>query len=189
MKKLCIGLCAAWLAVPGMLQAGLLKNGSFEQPGDSGDRAAHWGWWGDWFNRETDWRPTRNGKCLAGYHHWQIETDKDSGLYQDVEGLEPGKPYSFSVWACADAVEEGKQPAKEVELRMEVPLYEGQTTVASRRFKVAHLAESGRWSRLRLTTTAPSDRMRVLLVVYPAEGDSPRGGAVKFDQAVLEPLD
>lgn len=81
-----------------------LRNTSFEEPPDSGlgynwvsDRAVFWERWGGWFNRETSWSPVFSGQCLMAYHHWRIQGDDTSGIYQDIAEVTPGQPYVFSI--------------------------------------------------------------------------------------------
>ena len=46
------------------------------------------------------------------------------------------------------------------------------------------LASGKEWTRLSVSGTANSPRLRVLMVISPA-ADGPRGGAVKLDDAML----
>jgi hypothetical protein len=168
--------------VEGGVGPSLLANGSFEQAGASGDVAAGWNRWGAWMNRETGWTPTRSGSCEIGYHHWQVETAENSGLWQDVS-VEPGGRYTFSIFAQRDIPHGGQNEAKSVELRLEAVMPQGQVTLNSRTFDVSGLA-AGKWTRLTVEGTAETRTMRVLVVVNPAER-APRGAALKFDDAAL----
>lgn len=161
-----------------------LVNGSFEEQGEQEDRAVGWNRWGDWINRETGWTPTRDGKCIIGYHHWQIEKGDTSGLWQNVPNIEAGKKYVFTVYANVDRADEESANPKEVELRLETKVNGKQSTVASKKFKFSDLAEGENWSQLQVSATAPNDKLRVLIIVTPASGHD-RGGAIKFDEASL----
>lgn len=166
--------------------SGALVNGSFEQEGETPDRAAGWARWGDWLNRETSWRPTRSGKCLLAYHHGRIRKSDSSGLWQDVREVPRGAPVTFSVYASADQAENGKEDFAAVELRLETTLYGEQSTVASHKWSREAIETNGRWSRLAVHGVAPTELLRVLIIVYPGAGGTTRGGAVKFDEARLD---
>ncbi len=162
-----------------------LTNGSFEDVADSAaDQARGWSRWGDWINRETGWEPTRDGTCLIGYHHWQIPSADNSGMYQDVSGLMPGRCYEFRVYASRDVCRPGRHGAQDVELRLESFGPAGLLRCASRSYPVQDLASDGHWSRLSVSAIAPSGELRVLIIVNPSR-EEPRGAAVKFDAAVL----
>ncbi len=162
---------------------GQLANPSFETQGTQTDLADGWSRWGDWINRETGWTPVKDGTCIIGYHHWQIEKSDNSGLWQDVK-VTPGQKYTFSVFANADKPTDEKPSADTVELRLETTVNGQQSTVASKTFKVADLLGGEEWSQLQVSGVAPNDTLRVLIVVNPAS-TGPRGGAVKFDLAAL----
>lgn len=165
----------------------LLKNPSFEELMlDTGDQAADWSRWGQWLNREMDWTPVRDGRALIAYHHWRIEDSGDSGMWQDVANVKAGKRYTFSVYANADTGQSGRRPPREVELRLESTLNGRQVVINSRKFLGQQIAQGERWSRLEISGTAASDTLRALIIVYPAR-KSDRDGAIKLDQASLEP--
>lgn len=166
-------------------RAAELANPSFEQPGQSPDQAAHWERWGSWINRETEWKPVKDGKAVLGYHHWKLENSERSGVWQDVAGVKAGERYTFSVQANRDAVKEGFFGAENIELRMESTFDGHQLTIQVQSYKVSDIASGGDWSTLRVTGTAATDSLRVMIAVYPA-GQTPRDGAVKFDAAKLE---
>jgi hypothetical protein len=174
---------------PGSLPAAdnLLKNPSFETVSDApnaADRAQHWERWGQWFNREQDWKPQRDGRGLLGYHHWQIESADNSGTYQDVPGLAAGTRCTFSVYANRDLPADGKYGPDTVELRIESS-YKGRLlTVASQTYAAKDLASGDNWSRLHVAGTLPADNARVLIVVNPSR-QTPRDAALKFDVAAL----
>jgi glucan 1,3-beta-glucosidase len=160
-----------------------LANGSFEQQADRGDLAAEWNRWGQWMNRETGWVPTHSGSTEIGYHHWQITSEDTSGWWQDVS-VEPGKRYTFSIYAQRDIPARGQTEARTLELRIESVTDRGQVTLNSQTFDVSALASGKEWSRLSVSGTADTPRLRVLMVISPA-ADGPRGGAVKLDDAML----
>jgi hypothetical protein len=172
------------LVAAGSVGAEILENPSFEIQGAQSDRAAGWDRWGDWMNRETGWTPTRDGSCLMSYHHWQIKGENNSGLYQDLKGIQPGKMYTFSIYANVDPAKQGEEMADSVEVRLETTLYGEQSTVASRKYRVKDLADGQNWSLIRLRTRVPNDVLRVVIVVTPSKNGS-RGGAIKFDDAQL----
>lgn len=160
----------------------LLTNGSFETVGEGGDQAEGWFRWGQWINREDGWTPVKDGKAIIGYHHWQIESADDSGMWQDVTA-ESGKQYTFTVYANRDDAGD-KSLADTVELRLEAVYDDHQVAINSTTAKVADLATGQEWSKLTVKGTAPNAKLRVLIRVVPAKAGS-RGGAVKFDDARL----
>jgi endoglucanase len=161
----------------------LLQNGSFEQAGNSSDVAANWNRWGQWIDRETGWTPTHSGSSEIGYHHWQIASADTSGLWQDVS-VEPGKRYTFSIYAQRDIPTGKNSEADKIELRLESITDHGAITLNSRNFDVNRLASGKGWTRLSISGTADSPQLRALIAITPAE-DGPRGGAVKLDDAEL----
>ncbi len=176
-----------WIGIVLMCRCSLgqeLQNPSFEKEGAASDRAESWERWGDWINREINWSPLRDGSCLIGYHHWQIEKDELSGLYQNLSDVQPGTKYTFSVYANVDAVTGEAQAAESIELRLETTLYDEQSIVASKKYKVSDLATGDEWSRLRVSAVAPQDQLRVLILIEPS-ASGPRGGALKLDAATL----
>ena len=169
----------------------LLQNASFEEPAgrDALDRALGWDRWGQWFNRETDSLPTRDGEGALVYHHDRIETADSSGVYQDVNGLLPGHRYVFEVYAQRDETVAGHSPPATVELRCEAPEGQRLFNVSSKTYQVEDIATGGGWSLLRVSGVAPTDRGRVLIIVNAGSGDSPRGSRVRFDNASLSVSD
>lgn len=166
--------------------ASLLKNGSFEAQGEQPNLAAGWSRWGDWIDRETAWSPTKEGKAVIGYHHWQIEgKGATAGLWQDAK-VEPGKRYTFTIFAQHDAVEADKKDAKTIELRLEGVRPDGQITLNSQEFGVAHLATGDKWTKLSVSGTANAETIRVLAVINSSD-EATRGGAIKLDAAMLTP--
>ncbi len=164
----------------------LLKNPSYEDAGQSGDTAANWNRWGQWINREDSWSPTHSGKCLVGYHHWQIEKADNSGLWQDVTtGIKAGQKFKFSVFVSTDKPDNGVNSADKVELRLETIRNGKEVQIESVTTPVAELERASGWHELTITGTTPDNNIRVLVVVNPAAGE-PRGGAVKIDDAKLE---
>lgn len=159
-----------------------LLNASFEDPelqqeNPWGDIAAHWGRWGNWMNRETVWEPTHTGKCLMGYHHWQVEEDSVSGFFQDVPAIPPNTPCTFTIHAFRDE----ETNAESIELRMEK--LGGFDQIASRVFKLEEIRKNG-WGPLSISGATLGEGVRVLVAVKPKPG-SDRRGAIKFDDAEL----
>lgn len=177
--KLLIVVCFLAAALP--LCGQTLQNSSFEESGDGPDLAAHWNRWGDWINRESGWSPTHGGKCLIGYHHWQIEGGANSGIWQEVPGVTPGQRFRFTVFVWVDKTE---APAREIELRMEATRGDHQLTIQSATFPVKEMP-TGQWFPISITGTTPENHVRVLVVVTPS-ANAPREGAIKFDDAALE---
>lgn len=160
-----------------------LVNPSFENKGPQDDQAEGWLRWGDWMNRESGWTPVKDGGCIIGYHHWQIEKPDNSGLYQDMK-VEAGKNYTFSIYANSDKPTDASKNAESVELRIESTVNGTQATVASKTYSLADIASGTDWSKLEISAVAPNDTLRVLIVVNPSK-EGPRGGALKFDAASL----
>jgi hypothetical protein len=179
MKLLVASFCLLAAALPVCGQT--LQNPSFEEQGDGPDLAAHWNRWGQWINRETDWSPTHTGKCLVGYHHWQIENGENSGIWQEVTGATPGQRFRFTVFVWVDKAD---APAREIELRLEATHGDHQLTIESVTFPVKQMP-TGQWFPISVTGTTPENHVRVLVVVSPSS-NAPREGAVKFDDAKLE---
>ncbi len=185
MKKLLfITLCFA-TSVIALKADNLLKNPSFETEGKSGDTAADWNRWGDWINRETGWTPTHSGKCLIGYHHWQITGAQNSGIWQDVPGVRAGQKFTFSIFVYADAPNKGDNAAEKIELRLEATRGGQQLQIQSVTVPVSDLPKDSAWHKVSVSGTTPEDNLRVLIVVTPA-ANGPRGGSIKFDDATLE---
>jgi hypothetical protein len=159
-----------------------LVNASFETAGEQEDLAQGWSRWGDWMNRESVWTPVRDGTCLIGYHHWQIEKSDNSGLYQDTK-VTAGQNYTFSIYANADVSADSKN-AETVELRLESTVDGKQSTLASKMYNLADIATGTDWSKLQISAVAPNDSLRVLVIVNPSK-EGPRGGALKFDASEL----
>lgn len=161
---------------------GMLQNASFEIPKDpnnfGSDVAQGWDRWGHWINRETGWTPTRSGQCLLGYHHYQIEEDSDSGIYQDVPDVPQGKTCTFQVYAYRDMGTD----AEDVELRLE-PL-DGGEALGCAHYGMADLRE-GEWNALSVSARSVAPGIRVLIIVKPKRNGD-RQGALKFDDAELQ---
>ncbi|MCC6578860.1 MAG: cellulase family glycosylhydrolase [Phycisphaeraceae bacterium] len=163
----------------------LLLNPSFEEAAGEkdADQAKHWSRWGHWINRETGWEPRHTGQCIMGYHHWEIEKQDSSGLWQDVDGIVSGTRYAFSIYANLDAAKDGAANPTSVELRLESTSEGKQLVVASKTYEAKDIARGSQWSLLHVEGTAPANAMRVLVVVNAGEGR--RGGALKLDDAKL----
>ncbi len=187
-----IGILTAFLLLPGPISvcaqdtpvspAAQLLNASFEDAETAadnpyGDLAAHWGRWGNWMNREAQWAPVHGGKCMVGYHHWEIKETSSSGLYQDVPGTAPDRTYTFTVHAFKD----DKTNVGTVELRLEK--LNGGEILASKTYSCAEIP-TGSWDPISVTGKSPGEGLRVVIVVTPAQSD-PREGCVKFDDATL----
>jgi len=196
MKRRALGIAAVALllslAGPGLLPAAVrvnpapdLVNPSFEDAGASGDVAAGWGRWGQWFNREEGWTPVRTGHCILGYHHWQIPDSNNSGVFQDVQGAVKGTTYTFGIYVNADKATGNSQDAVSIELRLESTVDGQQQTVASKIYKVADLKPNA-WETLTVSGAPTNDTFRVLVVVTPSPVDGTRGGALRFYDAFLE---
>ena len=174
---MCFVACLAVMAASGAE----LLNPSFEMPEDPedwvSDQAAHWGRWGHWINRETGWTPTRGGDCLLAYHHFRIESDDSSGVYQDVPGITPNTECTFSVYAFKDS----DTNVGQIELRLEP--FDGGEALASAVYRMGDIAK-GRWKLISVTGRNLTDGVRVLIICQPKS--KKRSGALKFDEAVLQ---
>ena len=163
-----------------------LVNPSFEDPGDAADRAAGWSRWGQWMNREEGWTPVHSGHCLLGYHHWEIPDANDSGIYQDVEHVAKGTAYTFGIYANLDKAKNPALDALTIELRLESIIDGQQLTVVSKSYKVANLT-ANQWGKLTVSGIPTSDTLRVLVIITPSPQNGTRGGAIRLDDAFLEP--
>lgn len=178
----CVVGASLILMAAGMVNAQELKNASFEDPVESGlgynwvsDRAANWDRWGGWFNRETSWSPVFDGQCMAAYHHWRIQGNDTSGLYQDIPGLPTGKAYSFGIKVFKDR----GANCDTVEVRLEP--FQGGNPIASVVYRMADL-KSDRWNQLTVVGTNTTPGLRVMVIAAPGK-TSQRRGALKFDSA------
>ena len=163
-----------------------LVNPSFEDPGDAPDRATGWSRWGQWINREEQWTPVHSGHCILGYHHWEISDANDSGVYQDVEHAAKGAAYTFGLYVNLDKAKNPTRDALTIELRLESTVEGKQRTMASKLYKVADLM-TNQWEKLTVSGDATNDSLRVLVIVTPSPQNGTRGGAIRFDDAFLEP--
>ncbi len=184
MKKTFLALACLVSAGVSAHAQNLLKNPSYEDIGSSPDTASGWNRWGQWLNREDSWSPTHGGTCLIGYHHWQIENDQNSGIWQDVTTVKAGQKFKFSVFVSADTPDSGNAAAK-VELRLETIRNGKEVQIESATTPVTDLEKTPGWHELSVSGTTPDNNVRVLVVVTPA-ASAPRGGAVKIDDARLE---
>ena len=184
MKKLLVILSLV-TSFTGLYADNLLTNPSFETAGDSPDVALGWLRWGDWMNRESEWTPTHSGKCLIGYHHWQITTADNSGLWQNISNAKAGQKFKFSVFVYIDPPNGSDNPPQKIELRLEATRDGQQVAIHSETFKLEDIPKDSNWHELSVTGTTPVNNLRVLIIVTPA-AKAPRGGAVKFDDASVE---
>ena len=160
----------------------VLKNSSFEEPVDTGsgynwvsDRAVHWERWGGWFNRETTWSPVLSGQCMMAYHHWRIQGNDTSGIYQDIGDAPAGQPYTFGIKVMKD---KGAN-AEYVEIRLESCL--GGQTLASKMIRMPEM-KGGKWTPVSISAIPPTKGIRVLVITKPGHAPQ-RKGAIKFDDA------
>jgi hypothetical protein len=182
-----VGIVSAKVSISDVTTAPKLVNPSFEDPGDGADRAASWSRWGQWINREEQWTPVHSGRCILGYHHWEIPDANDSGVYQDVGHAVPGAVYAFGIYANLDKAKAPAQNALTIELRLESTVGGQQQTVVSKLYKVADLAPD-QWEKLSVSGSPANDSLRVLVIITPAPQNGTRGGAIRFDDAFLEPI-
>jgi hypothetical protein len=180
-----VGVVSAKVAVLDPVVPPTLVNPSFEDPGDAPDRAAGWGRWGQWMNREEGWTPVRSGRCLLGYHHWEIGKANNSGVYQDVDHAVKGVEYTFGVYANVDKAKSPARDALTIELRLESIVDGQQQIVASKLYKVDNLAPD-QWEKLTVSGAPINNSLRVLVIVTPSPQNGTRGGAIRFDDAFLE---
>jgi hypothetical protein len=185
---ICVTNGSAAVAVLNDTTPSMIVNPSFEDQGDASDRAAGWGRWGDWFNREEGWTPVRSGHCILGYHHWQIPSAIESGVYQDFDGAVLGKQYTFGIYVSPDKTKDGTKDALTIELRLESTLDGRQLSLASKLYKVADLIPD-KWQKLSVSGAPVNNSLRVLVIVTPAPDNGTRGGALRFDDAFIEMVD
>jgi len=181
-----VGVVSAKVVVFNGAPSPKLVNPSFEDAGDAPDRATGWNRWGDWINREEQWTPVHSGHCILGYHHWQIADPKNSGVYQDVEHAATGAGYTFGIYVNLDKARSPARDALTIELRLESTVGGQQQTVASKLYKVADLVPN-HWEKLTVSGTVVNNSLRVLVIITPSPENGTRGGAIRFDDAVLEP--
>jgi len=180
-----VGIVSAKVAVLDDVVLPRLVNPSFEDPGDATDRAAGWGRWGQWMNREAGWTPVHSGHCLLGYHHWQIRDANESGIYQDVEHAVAGARCTFGIYANLDKAKNPARDALTIELRLESTVDGQQQIVASNLYQVGNLAPN-QWEKLTVSGAPVNDSLRVLVIVKPSPQNGTRGGAIRFDDAFFE---
>lgn len=163
-----------------------LINGSFEQGGTPSDTAVGWTRWGEWINRETDWKPVRTGQAVLGYHHWQIPSEADSGVWQEVKAVKVGQKVKFSIFMMVDSVSGNQARAEYVELRLEYSKDGWQEILAQKRVPLKDFPTDEAWHAIEVEGIASTEELRVVLSITPSLDEIPRGGAVKFDDAKLE---
>jgi hypothetical protein len=129
-------------------------------------------------NRETAWAPTHSGVGMIGYHHWQIESSDDSGLYQDLPDLPAGQNLTFTVFAYKDR----DTNATFVEMRLEK--LGGFEILATQTYSMEHL-KTAEWTSLSVSGRNPGPGARIVIVVRPST-IAPRKGAIKFDDARVD---
>lgn len=164
----------------------MLVNGSFEEQGETPDRAKGWSRWGNEIRRVTDARLCRHGKCVMEYHGWRLKNTGSSGIWQDINGIIPGALVEFSIYATSDTAGEDRDSSEFIELRIETTMYGEQSTVASRTWPVSAIETDGRWSRLAIQTVAPTDLLRVLVIMNSSSNGKGKGETLKLDEARLD---
>lgn len=161
-----------------------IANPSFETADQSDDMAKNWNRWGQWINRETQWEPVNDGRSIIGYHHFRIQGDSSSGLWQDIS-VQPGQRLRFQIAANADL---GSNAAAEsVELRIEDVSADGESNeLAQKKYDVSQLSTGSDWSTLEVIGEATGDRVRLVIEITPSKDDQgSRDGSVKLDSATL----
>ena len=163
-----------------------LVNASFEEGGTPPDTAVGWTRWGEWINRETDWKPVRTGKAVLGYHHWQIPSEADSGVWQEVKDVKAGQKVKFSIFLMVDPVSGNQARAEYVELRLEYSKNGWQEVLAQKRVPLKNFPADEAWHPVEVEGEACADGIRVVVAIMPSLDEAPRAGAVKFDDAKIE---
>ena len=177
----CVFLFCSWTqAAPELI------NGSFEQGGTPSDTAVGWTRWGEWINRETDWKPVRTGQAVLGYHHWQIPSEADSGVWQEVKGLKVGQKVKFSIFMMVDSVSGNQARAEYVELRLEYSKNGWQEILAQKRVPLKDFPTDEAWHAIEVEGVASTEELRVVLSITPSLDEIPRAGAIKFDDAEIQ---
>ena len=178
---ICVAFSCSWVqAAPELI------NGSFEEGGTTSDTAVGWTRWGEWINRETDWKPVRTGQAVLGYHHWQIPSEADSGVWQEVKGLKVGQKVKFSIFMMVDSVSGNQARAEYVELRLEYSKNGWQEILAQKRVPLKDFPTDEAWHAVEVEGVASTEELRVVLSITPSLDEIPKAGAVKFDDAKIE---
>jgi len=88
---------------------------------------------------------------------------RDAGVWQDVP-VQAGKRYAFTVFAHReDATPSGKE---NVSIALEATVAGRQIALAEHGYALAEIESTGGWSLLRVSASAVSDHVRVL--IHPA---------------------
>ena len=178
---ICVAFSCSWVqAAPELI------NGSFEEGGTTSDTAVGWTRWGEWINRETDWKPVRTGQAVLGYHHWQIPSEADSGVWQEVKGLKVGQKVKFSIFMMVDSVSGNQARAEYVELRLEYSKNGWQEILAQKRVPLKDFPTDEAWHAIEVEGVASTEELRVVLSITPSLDEIPKAGAVKFDDAEIQ---
>ncbi len=178
---ICVAFSCSWAqAAPELI------NGSFEQGGTPSDTAVGWTRWGEWINRETDWKPVRTGKAVLGYHHWQIPSEADSGVWQEVKDVKMGQKVKFSIYILVDPLLDNQAKAEFVELRLEYSKNGWQEVLAQKREPLKDFPTGEAWHAIEVEGVACTDVVRVVLSITPSLDEIPRAGAIKFDDAEIQ---
>lgn len=150
----------------------LLENGSFSSNG--GSLPAGWSGWG-------------SASCNGSAVSWAL--GRGAGIWQDVV-VEPGQRYIFAINARRGgaADDQLRSNSSSVELRLESSIAGEQVTVNSQSLKAANLTAGTAWTRLSVSGTAASDKLRVLVVgSSSADADADAGGGtVQWSNASLK---
>jgi hypothetical protein len=165
----------------------LLKNFSFEEPGATPIEASDWQHWGN-MERSTSWIPTHGGTCMMAYLHRAVITGQPAGIKQEVQNLKPGQRYKFYIFVMSGKPNSGTSTAKKIQLRLEAE-ENGKTVVVQSAdfYPLADIPQDPRWHEISVTGVSPGNSLTAVLELTPSP-ETPRGGVLKFDEAVLVPV-
>jgi hypothetical protein len=178
---------AAFLAVATSAAGNLLLNPGFDEPKSAEppecDQADAWERYGSWANRhasQSGWE-ARSGTASVAYHHNQSDS-VNAGWFQDVTGLKPGVPYTFSVWALWSP----DCNAARINVKFEKYGGGGPDYVVR---KYAHTDMGGDWTRIQVQATLPQGVTETRVTIECIHGFggncATATGNIRFDDASL----
>ena len=188
MSKIILITSALVLVTAGFLHSQSLENGDFGYPSDNPEVPEGWTTFGDCFFRETGWAPQTPSGAMMGYHHYRVSGNNNSGMQQDVTGVQAGQRVRFSVLMMVDKHDAGSQRPYCVELILEGTKDGEQQTVATKEVVLEEFPTDDEWHEVFVEGTLPVDSLRVIVSVTPSPS-GPRQSAVKFSEANLAVLD
>ncbi|MCB1070572.1 MAG: hypothetical protein H7A43_05675 [Verrucomicrobia bacterium] len=182
MKKSLLMICASFFAAQ-LVQANLLKNGSFEEMGSSDEIASQWKMnepdehgdaWGsavrkDWRAHEGSWQGVIQGTWSG--------MDDYGGFWQEVPGT-AGTTYILTAWFYAD----GSWTANQQELKIEFFNEDRTTQLGSEVVSLSDVSEV--WTQKTVEALAPEGTAYVRVVINVSGAGS--DGALQVDEVELD---